>query len=98
MSSECAETILSQLGGNRFIAMTGAKHLSSTPNSLNMALPQNPGRIQWVRIILDENDTYIVEFIRMVKRVPTTVTRVTDVYVDNLQEVFTRNTGFYTSL
>ena len=33
-----AETILSQLGGNRFRVMTGAKNFAATDNSLRMRI------------------------------------------------------------
>ena len=34
-----ANTILEQLGGNKFIAMTGAKNFVSDGNTLRMTLP-----------------------------------------------------------
>lgn len=54
-----AKTILAQLGGRRFIAMTGASQFGGTadPISLKFTLP---GRtISKVVITLDPSDTYV---------------------------------------
>ncbi len=59
---EIAKTILSQLGGNRFITMTGAKHfVGLTEPGLQFDLPTDAGAINKVtrlRVILDPCDTY----------------------------------------
>lgn len=39
-----AETILQQLGGQRFTAMTGSKNYLADGNSLRMTLAKNPAR------------------------------------------------------
>ncbi len=98
MMSPCAKTILNQLGGNRFFVMTGAKVVSTDPISLLMALPRNAKGIKWVRVLLNEDDTYIIDFVKLVKGTPKTATRVTGVYVEMLREIFTQYTGLYTSL
>ena len=41
MSTTIATTILQQLGGSRFIAMTGAKNLVAEENALIFRLPEN---------------------------------------------------------
>ena len=41
---EIANTILDQLGGNKFLAMTGANHLLADGNTLRMTLPKNNSR------------------------------------------------------
>lgn len=38
MSTTIAQTILTQLGGNRFLAMTGAKQLVDLGNGLQFAI------------------------------------------------------------
>ena len=38
MSNTIAQTILTQLGGNRFLAMTGAKDLVNTGKGLQFAI------------------------------------------------------------
>lgn len=42
---EIATTILKQLGGNRFLAMTGAKHLAYGDNDLRFRLPKAKDKI-----------------------------------------------------
>ena len=60
-----AGTILEQLGGNKFIAMTGASHFVSDGNTLRMTLPKNGSKANRLYITLDEGtDTYTMHFFR----------------------------------
>lgn len=59
-----AEIILQQLGGNRFIAMTGAKDFVADTNSLKMKLPRNGSKANYCKITLEPTDYYTVEFIK----------------------------------
>jgi hypothetical protein len=95
---QVAQTILSQLGGSRFVAMTGAKNLVAGHNSLSMHIGQNAKKVTHVRIRLDPSDTYTVEFVRISKSNFKVLTTVSDVYCDMLQEIFTQHTGLHTSL
>ena len=47
------ETILKQLGGNRFIAMTGAKHFGVGPNGMSFKIGRNSKRVNHVTIDYD---------------------------------------------
>ena len=93
MSSSQAQTLLNQLGGNRFIAMTGAKNLGSTNKSLQFKIGRNSKSISHVIITLKSSDLYDVEFIRIrgVKR--TVVKKVKGVYADQLGTMFKKYTG-----
>jgi len=96
-----AETILAQLGGHRFRVMTGAKNLVGSPNSLSFKIGRNASQANGVRIILDPDDTYTVEFVRVTRRDGHTRTVLhTDsmVYFDQLQPVFSAFTGMATHL
>ena len=97
-----ATTILEQLGGRRFLAMTGAKHLVGTETSLGFTLPGTPGFVRQginrVQITLTPMDTYIVAFCRSTKKGWKEVDRCEDIYAENLQECFTRVTGLATRL
>ena len=103
-----AATILAQLGGQRFKAMTGAKSFAGDDKSLSFRLPGDPGfvknNIRAVRITLTPADLYKVEFFALRKdadsglRLPKVIETADDVYVDSLREVFTRATGLDTSL
>jgi hypothetical protein len=96
--SRVAKTILQQLGGNKFIAMTGAKNLGSTNKSLQFKIGRNSKSISHVIITLKSSDLYEMEFIRIrgVKR--TVVKKVKGVYADQLQTMFTKYTGMNTRL
>lgn len=93
-----ANTILAQLGGNRFIAMTGAKFLTAIEGGLQCRIGRNACGVNLVRVILDVNDTYRMEFCRLRKRQVTILSVKSDVYCDQLQAIFTDQTGLYTSL
>lgn len=97
---QVAQTILEQLGGYRFIAMTGAKNLVAEETSLTFKLPKCQKGINAVKITLDPSDTYTMTFYAQ-KRAPSAVSVISehqDVYFDMLQSLFTNETGLYTSL
>ncbi len=103
MSNPIATTILEQLGGHRFIAMTGAKNLMSDKNSLTFKLPARRAKdgINCVKVALTPADTYTVTFYRQAPAPTFKVTVVSeheDVYSDNLRTIFESATGLYTSL
>ena len=97
---EIANTIFQQLGGNKFKAMTGCKNFTSTDNGLSFHLvirAKNSAR--YVKIILAPNDTYTMIFIAgMTAKTLREVDRVTDLFFDQLQEIFTDRTGIYCHL
>lgn len=101
-----ADTILAQLGGPVFIAMTGAKNLlrwdgdATTAPYLQFKVGRNDNRVTHVRVTLDPSDTYIVETFRVGRRGATCdeLDRVDGVYVDMLRPTFERLTGLYTRL
>ncbi|MEY5370762.1 hypothetical protein WI850_24050, partial [Salmonella enterica subsp. enterica serovar Corvallis] len=67
MSKDIAVEILNQLGGNKFIAMTGAKNFVwLEKGGLIFKLPSNFARngINLVRIKLEPSDTYNIEFLK----------------------------------
>ena len=95
-----AEIILAQLGGNTFLAMTGAKHLTQLEDSLMFRLPTlfSKDGINHVIIRLDPSDTYSLTFGRIRNFEYTAVSKVEGIYEDVLRDVFTRHTGLETSL
>ena len=98
---QIAKNILEQLGGNKFVAMTGAKNLSSLGNGLSFRLPGagfTKNGINYVKIILDPSDTYTVEFGRIRGNTYTVINTTNDIYHDMLQEIFTKYTGLNTHL
>ena len=101
--------ILLQLGGRRFLAMTGAHNLmaagrtAGNPNPwLRMDLRRNQAQVNRLKISLMPNDTYTVEFYRqvLVEWEPVVSNRKTFelVYAEDLQCLFTEVTGYKTNL
>lgn len=94
---------LKHLGGNKFIAMTGAKQFLDCGDSLTFKLPKYDGlKINFVKIYL-ENDLYSVDFIQVYKdkdKMPCfkTLETVQDVYAEDLAFTFEKITGLRTHL
>jgi hypothetical protein len=96
-----AGTILEQMGGLRRLAlMTGAKDFMSIAHGVQFGLGRGAkAGIRKVRVILDADDTYTVEFyagrsatsIRLIKAIA-------GVYADALMDIFEAETGFYLTL
>ena len=58
-----AQEIVRQLGGNRFLSMTGAKNLIADGNTLSFRLPgKGFSKYNYVKITLNSMDTYDIEF------------------------------------
>ena len=95
-----AQTILAQLGGRKFIAMTGAKNLINEGNGLTCKIGRNGKGVTHFRVTLDLSDTYKVEFFKWNARALELklLTEFEGVYCDQLRELFTAQTGLYTSL
>jgi MoaA/NifB/PqqE/SkfB family radical SAM enzyme len=95
-----ANTILEQLGGRRFRAMTGAKDFMGGERSLSFKLPARFAKdgINAVQVTLDASDTYSVGFFRVRGTAIKLVAKMDDVYADALAGVFTKVTGLDTRL
>lgn len=98
-----AKTILEQIGGGKFIAITGSKNFIDLGNGLRMNLTRNKTSANRLDILLDEEtDTYIMRFYRhsfSKKTFEVTtkdIVRHEGVYCDMLEEMFTSVTGLYT--
>lgn len=92
-SKEIAMNILKQLGGNVFIAMTGAKNLThGNDGSLTFKIPI--GKVKWVKISLVK-DLYNVIFY---KKNAEEMCRLDGVLNQNLKEEFSRITGLSVNL
>lgn len=101
LAAQVANIILQQLGGNRFITMTGVKNLVSSKSSLQFDMPRSPkvkGGINKVSITLNSNDTYNIIGYRYAKLELTKIQEMKDVQASNLKSAFTSMTGYHTSL
>ena len=93
-----AQTILQQLGGNKFIVMTGAKNLSTSGNNLSFKLGRNPKGFTHCKIELTSLDLYDMTFYKVRKCQITKQYDWTMVYADKLRYIFEQQTGLATSL
>lgn len=95
-----AHTILEQLGGNRFRAMTGARDIVAMDRGLTFRLPRGLARngINSVVVQLDASDTYTVMFNKRRGLELRHIAAHTMVYADQLQTIFKAETGLDTRL
>lgn len=109
---EIATEILRQLGGNRFVAFTGARDFIAIDNGLRFKIGRNKSKTNRIEITLNGSDLYDMEFIayrpysvkidykkgevRTIEEKRETVRKFEDIFFDQLQELFTEVTGLYT--
>ena len=103
-----ATTILQQLGGRQFLGMTGAKALTTVSEKLgglSLKLPADavrtfgPNGVNFVKVVLDWSDTYEVTFAKLSKGgTYEVVSFYENVYFDDLQDMFERETGLLVTL
>lgn len=99
MSTTIAQTILAQLGGNRFLAMTGAKDLVNTGKGLQFAIGRGASnKADKVVVTLTYADLYDVRFLTIRGVNMTERGTVEGVHADRLAAVFTEQTGFDTHM
>jgi len=96
--NKVAEIILQQLGGRKFLAMTGAKNLLSDKDALSFKIPKAKQNINYVKIVLNYKDTYNVEFGKVRGINYDIIKKFDDVYAEDLQRIFTDVTGLDTHL
>ena len=95
---EIAQVILQQLGGNKFLAMTGAHNLIAIESGLQLTLRTNQAKAKFMTVKLNSMDTYDVKFSKISKNSLVTVAQESGLYDDMLQDYFTEITGYNTRL
>ena len=95
-----AKTVLEQIGGNRFIAMTGAKNFVAPTDGLMFSLPSRFAKngINRVRITLHVDDTYSVGFYKFNRNRLTIVSEFDGLFAEDLAPTFEDVTGLCTRL
>tara|TARA_R110000772_G_C13310310_1_gene440382 strand:- start:46733 stop:47047 length:315 start_codon:yes stop_codon:yes gene_type:complete len=93
-----ANTILQQLGGGRFTAMTGSKHYVAMKSGLGMKLRRNTSGANYLRITLNSMDTYDMEFMLITMKSMKTKALCEGIYDDMLASTFREQTGLNTNL
>lgn len=111
MTPGVAQTIYQQIGGPRFLAMTGSHHLVADGNTLRMVLARNKSKANRLYITYDEGkDLYSMRFFRVtggylnkktyawVPEKTTEIKTIDELYCDDLERIFTDVTGLVTRL
>ena len=113
MANALAQTILQQMGGNKFLVMTGCKDLvwDDKNSTLRMSIPRNGSKANRLWVTYNwGSDTYTVRFFRYTAprlnsktyewsdEKITEVAEFKEIYFDQLQELFTEVTKMYTRL
>ena len=94
-----AKTILSQLGGNKFAVMTGAKNFVDCGDALSMRIGRNKTSSNYLKVTLNSMDLYDMKFSRVSpKGGERSITEYNNIFNDKLVEVFEKHTGMYTKL
>jgi ribosomal protein L21E len=96
-----AEEVLQQLGGRKFITMTGAKNFVKNDPKKQITFKIGGGAkggINYVRITLTSMDLYNIEFLKARGTDLKVVAMEKGVYNDQLQQMFTKHTGMHTRL
>jgi len=98
MNAHIAQTILEQLGGRQFQAMTGARDFVALESGLMFKVGRNDAGVSTIRVLLSPADDYTVEAWVGRGLNATLLTTHDGVYCDNLRDVFESLTGLRTSL
>jgi hypothetical protein len=97
-----AEIIKQQLGGSRFALMTGAKDFMYSGKDSYLSFKIGRGAkdgINYIKVIYNKRgDDYTMEFCVFRGMKVAVKHRVEGVYADQLQDIFEKYTGFYTTL
>jgi hypothetical protein len=99
-----AETIVEQLGGNKFSVLTGARDFVATETGVQFRLPMGfaKDRIRYVRIDLEPpapSDTYMARFYRVRPGLALELVElVANLHAEQLLPTFTSVTGLSTCL
>lgn len=93
-----ARTIANQMGGTgRLSAMLGANQFVAIENGLQFRYKMDR-QANTCQIILDASDTYTMKFWKCSAKTCKEVASMSGLFFDQLQEVFTRQTGLDTHL
>lgn len=95
---QIANDILTQLGGNKFVMMVGARNLVHHPEgALSLAFKMFP-KANYLKVTLNAMDTYDMKFLKVTKKGFAVHKEFTNLYNDQLQEIFKEVTGLNTHL
>jgi hypothetical protein len=94
-----AKTIIQQLGGNKFITMTGAKNIFADGQGVTMQIMKNKSKAKYLTIQLNSLDLYDMQFKSIDKDFNLIIkAEKQNVYAEDLEIIFTNITGLNTRL
>ena len=94
---EIAQIILDQLGGQRkLVVMTGANNFVAVKNGVAFKLKSRIAN--YVKIVLNGNDLYDIEFQKLIGTKSKKVAEYNDIYFDQLIPIVEKETGMYLKL
>jgi len=99
--TQIARTILQQLGGNKFTAMTGSHSFVNRGDGLSFQVRRNKAKATHCVIALRGDDTYTVEFWKLGRGANFGMHKLNETagaYAEDLQRIFTEVTGLDTHL
>jgi len=94
---QIATTIYNQIGGRKAFYMMGAKNLAYDNNKLAFKI-RGSRSINHIRVTLQADDLYTLEFLYLTVKTYKTVKKLTGLYNDQLKPVIEQETGLYLSL
>jgi len=99
-ANQIAQTILEQMGGQRRLTtMLGAKNFIALPNGVSFRWPNRQrSKGNMVKVILRGDDTYDMQFLNAAKYDAKVVKEHKGIYVDQLVDLFEKQTGWYLRL
>jgi len=97
---QVAGIILTQLGGGKFMAMTGAHNLVCSDDGCGTMMLKFKGsrKSNYLKVVLNAMDLYDVEFGKIWGGKYKVISKHEGVYNDMLVSLFETETGLYTSL
>jgi len=103
VNNQIINTMMQQLGGNKFMVMTGSKPQYKQINCVNpliaFKLVRNYSKANYLKVTyMIGTDLYKMEFIRMTKKKIETLQEFNNIFGDQLQSIFTEVTQLYTKL
>lgn len=93
-----AATILKQLGGNKFIMMTGSKNFVCDEKGIGFRFMRNKIGAQWCNIRLNSLDLYDMTFKSIKKDQVIIIKEINNLYDDQIESIFSETTGLATRL
>lgn len=98
-ASNVAQNILQQLGGSKFIAMTGAKNFVNSGDGLYFSIGKGAiNKANKVEIKLHGNDTYEMKFYNLRGTNLKDLGSIDGLHAADLRRAFTIQTGLQTSI